>query len=178
MGTLPAQKGKHFFKEECSNSANFMPVSVWMTVFRNFRTPLVRLPADRTKVVAIAALLKLTGLQVLFWLILSKSSSGFSDFRTWLSATDSGLTVHRAAAFLHCSLVRSEFSGFATLAFRRDNLGVVSAAAAAGSISIGINSGNNSGEGDGLRDGRDGVLGRLFGECLSSEWDLPICTIW
>ena len=28
-----------------------MPVSVWQTVFRNFHTPLVRSPADRTKVV-------------------------------------------------------------------------------------------------------------------------------
>ena len=47
-----------------------------------------------------------------------------------------------------------------------------------GSIYIGNNSGNNSGEGDGLRDRRDGVLGRLFSECLSCEWELPICTIW
>ena len=117
--------------------------------------------------VTMTALLKLTGLQVLFLLILSKSSSGFIDLRTWWSATDSSPTVHRAAAFLHCSLVKFEFSGFASLAFRRNNLSVESATAASISIEV-----------EGLRDGRDGVLGRLFGEYLSSEWDLPICTIW
>ena len=78
IGTLPAQKVIHFFREECSNSANFMPVSVWQTVHKNFQTPLVRSPADRTKVVTMAALLKFDGLAMFLLLIFSRLSSGFS----------------------------------------------------------------------------------------------------
>ena len=88
----------HFFREECSNSASFMPVSVWQTVLKNFHTPLVRSPADRTKVVTMAALLKFTGFETFRFCILSRLSSGFSAFRSWKSPTASSSTEHKAAA--------------------------------------------------------------------------------
>ena len=76
---LLAQKGKHLFKEECSNSASFTPVSVWRTVSKNFHTPLVRSPAERMEVVTMAALLKFSRLFT-FFPTFSSCSNGFSIF--------------------------------------------------------------------------------------------------
>ena len=107
------------------------------------------------------ALLKLVGLQTLFPFTFSRFSSGFSDFRSWLSVTDSSPTVHRATAFLRCSSVRS---GLAVLAFHRDRFGAESAVAGSVSagVTVGVADGNNSGEEDGLREGREKVLRRFF----------------
>ena len=181
MGTLPEHNGKHRLSEECSNSANFTPTSVWRTVSKNCHTPLVRSPAARMKVVTMVALLKLSGLQILFWWTFSKFSSGFRNFRSWQSATDSNPTVQKATAFLYCSSVTSWFSCFAALACRRAGFGLASGATgagAAGSGSAWIISGKSSGEEDGLRDGSDKVLRKLWGDCLPKECDLPMCWIW
>ena len=93
--TQPEQKGIHFLREECSNSANFMLLSVWQTVLRNFHTPLVRSPADRTKVVTTAALRKFARLETFKSFILSRLSIGFSAFRSWKSPTASSSTEHK-----------------------------------------------------------------------------------
>ena len=179
MGTLPEQNGKHRLSGECSNSANFTPTSVWRTVSKNFHTPLVRSPAVRMKVVTMAALVKFKGLHIPFFRIFSRSSSGFNNLRSWKSVTESSPTVQKATAFLYCSSVTSWIS---CLACRRAGLGLASGAtcagAAAGSGYAWINSGNSSGEKDELRDGRDKVLGRLWGDCLSKECGLLMCWIW
>ena len=84
MGTLPEQNGRHHFKEECSNSTSFTPVSVWRAVFKNFHTPLVRSPAERMKVVTMAALLKFSGFLSFFVVdFFSCCSNGFSIFLSW-----------------------------------------------------------------------------------------------
>ena len=58
--------------------------------------PLVRSPADRTKVVTMAALLKFAGFETFKFFILSRLSSVFSAFRSWKSPTASGSTEHKA----------------------------------------------------------------------------------
>ena len=76
--------------------------------------------ADRTKVVTMGAPLKLIGLQTLFLSTFSRSSSGFSVFRSWKSPSASSPTEHRAAA-LNCSSLKSRLIGLAALACRRLN---------------------------------------------------------
>ena len=83
FGTLPAQCGKHLFNEECSNSANFTPTSVWRTISKNCHTLLVWSPAVRMKVVTMAALVKFNGLHILFFWTFFRSSSGFNNLRSW-----------------------------------------------------------------------------------------------
>ena len=141
-----------------------MLVSVCQTVSRNFHTPLVRSPADRTKVVTMGALLKLTGLETFMSFTFSRSSSGFKAFRSWKSETASGSTEHRAAVFLICSKLRSGFLDFACrrLGFRGAGGSDVFCVASAG---------NNSGEEkeEGLSEGRDAVRARLVGSILSQD---------
>ena len=117
-GDPPGTKIQHFFSEGCCNSANLTSVSVWQTASRNFHTPLVRSLADRTKVITMGAPQKLIGLQTLFLSTFSRSSSGFSAFRSWKS------TEHRATAFLHRSSLKSvliDLAALAALACRRFN---------------------------------------------------------
>ena len=66
--------------------------------------------------------LKLSGLHVFFFCTFSKSSSGFSAFRSWKSPIASGSTEHRVIAFLVCSLF---MSGDLDLALCRLFCGVV-----------------------------------------------------
>ena len=84
-----------------------MPVSVWQTVLNNFHTPLVRSPADRTKVVTMAALLKFAGFETFKSLTFSKLSNSFSSFRSWKSPTASSSAEHKAAARCICPIDNS-----------------------------------------------------------------------
>ena len=141
-----------------------MPVSVCQTVSRNFHTPLVRSPADRTKVVTMGAHLKLTGLETFMSFTFFMTCSDFKAFRNWKSETASGSTEHRAAAFLICLKLRSGFLDFAScrLGFR----------GAGGSDFFCMASArNNSGEEneEGLSEGRDAVRARLVGSILSQD---------
>ena len=151
----------HFFNEECSNSASFMPVSVWQTVLKNFHTPLVWSPADRTKVVTMAALLKFTGLETFKFFILSRLSSGFSAFRSWKSPTASSSTEHKAAACCICMIV-SSCSPSCRFIFLL-----------AGGSSFCL-AGKSSWDtiDEGLSDGRECVLVRFRGWDRSADWDL------
>ena len=92
------------FKEGCSNSASLTPASVWLAVSRHFHTFWIRLLTERTKVVTMGAPLKLNGLQIFFFVIFSKSSSGFSLLRIWKSSIPSELIQHRATAVWISSL--------------------------------------------------------------------------
>ena len=158
--SLPEQKGIHFFREECSNSAYFMPVSVWQTVLKNFHTSWVRSLADSTKVVTMAALRKFAGLETSKSLILSRFSSSFSAFRSWKSPTASSSTEHKSAACWNCWIVNSSpscrFIFFASrrvmfLSDRKEFLRWY---------------------GKGVSEGKDGVLGKLRGFDRSADCDL------
>ena len=109
------------------------------------------------------ALLKLTGLETFMFFNFSRTSSGFSAFRSWKSTTASGFTEHRVAAFLTCSKLMSRFLDFACrrLGFR----------GAGGSGVFGVvSAGNNSGEEneEGLSEGRYEVRARLV-DCIRSQ---------
>ena len=67
------------------------------------------------------ALLKFSGFDILFSLTFSKSSNGFSAFRSWKSPIASGSTEDRAVAFLQCSRLASRK---ADLVLRRLGLSV------------------------------------------------------
>ena len=82
--------------------------------------------------------LKLIGLQVFFLSIFSRSSSGFSAFRSWKSPIASGSIEHRVAALLIWSLL---ISGELDLALRR-----LLCEGGPTSGSTGGRSGNSSGE--------------------------------
>ena len=121
MGIFPEHLPNIFFNEECCNSASLTPASSWLASSKNFYTPWVRLPTERTKVVTMGALLKFNGLATFFFLILSSSSSGFSAFRIWKSLIASGSTAHRAAAF---SKAPKFVAGETDLVLRRFGLSV------------------------------------------------------
>ena len=69
------------------------------------------------------ALLKFDGLATFFFLIFSRSSSGFSAFRIWKSLMASGSTAHRAAAFSKTPISAS-VAGETDLVLRRLDLSV------------------------------------------------------
>ena len=171
MGTLPERNGRHLFNEECSNSASFTPASVCRAVSKNCHTPLVRSPAERMKVVPMAALLKFNGLLIFFLSTFSRCISCFSIFWSWWSLTESCSIEHNSVAFLHWSLSAL----FAAFAYCREDVVGGSDAFVTG---VGICSGNSSGEEEGLKDGRDRVLMNLGDGRLSREWDLATCKIW
>ena len=75
----------------------------------NFHTPLVRSPADRTKVVTMAALLKFAGFDTFKFFTFSKLSNGFSAFRSWKSPTASSSAEHKAAARCICPIDSSSW---------------------------------------------------------------------
>ena len=141
-----------------------MPVSVWQTVFRNFHTPLVRSPADRTKVVTMAALRKFAGFLTFSSFTFSKLSNGFSAFRSWKSPTASSSAEHRAAAYCICPIDSSSSC----------QLGFFFPAGGSGFLLGEMMAGNSSCDdmSEGLSEGRDGVRARPEGWALSADWDL------
>ena len=114
---------------------------------------LVRSPADRTKVVTMAALLKFAGFETFNSLIFSSLANGFCAFRSWKSPTASSSAEHKAAARCICPIVSSCFFLSGGFLFGE------------------IMAGNNSWEEKsvGLSEGRDGVRARPEGCALSAD---------